>query len=71
MGTAGYTLDRGVIRAPRDREDPDGVPAPPLGDVVRLAPNHVCWAVNLADDLVVTQNGIIDHWVVAARGANT
>ncbi|MET3174074.1 UNVERIFIED_ORG: D-serine deaminase-like pyridoxal phosphate-dependent protein [Arthrobacter sp. UYCu721] len=50
---------------------PDGVPAPPRGDIVRIAPNHVCSAVNLADDLVVTKNGVIDHWVVAARGANT
>jgi len=51
---------------------PDSVPTPSRGDIVRIAPNHVCSAVNLADELVVTKNGIIiDQWVVAARGANT
>jgi len=52
---------------------PDGAP-PPLrrGDIVRVAPNHVCAAVNLADELVVARDGeVVDRWVVAARGANT
>jgi D-serine deaminase-like pyridoxal phosphate-dependent protein len=52
---------------------PDGAP-PPLrrGDVVRVAPNHVCAAVNLADELVAVRAGaVVDHWRVAARGANT
>jgi D-serine deaminase-like pyridoxal phosphate-dependent protein len=52
---------------------PDGAP-PPLrrGDVVRVAPNHVCAAVNLADELVVVRGGdVVDRWEVAARGANT
>ncbi|NMH76579.1 D-TA family PLP-dependent enzyme [Pseudonocardia xinjiangensis] len=42
------------------------------GDVVRVAPNHVCSAVNLADELVVLAQGIpVDRWPVAARNANT
>jgi D-serine deaminase-like pyridoxal phosphate-dependent protein len=52
---------------------PDGAP-PPLrrGDTVRVAPNHVCAAVNLADELVVVRAGeVVDRWAVAARGANT
>lgn len=44
---------------------------PGLGSRVRVVPNHVCNAVNLADALVVVQAGIVvDAWPVAARGAN-
>ncbi|WP_231978175.1 alanine racemase [Streptomyces sp. TLI_053] len=47
-----------------------GVPA--LGRVLTVVPNHVCTAVNLADELVVIEDGeVLDHWSVAARGANT
>lgn len=50
---------------------PAGAGAPPLGSVVAVAPNHVCATVNLVDELVVTQQGkVVDHWPVAARGAN-
>ena len=48
----------------------DTVPA--RGDVLRVAPNHVCATVNLADELVVVSEGReVDRWRVAARGANT
>ena len=51
---------------------PDGVTTPEWGSVLRVAPNHVCSAVNLANELLVAQNDeVIDSWVVAARGANT
>jgi D-serine deaminase-like pyridoxal phosphate-dependent protein len=44
---------------------------PELGSVVRIVPNHVCTAVNLADLLVVTAGGaVVDQWLVAARGRN-
>jgi D-serine deaminase-like pyridoxal phosphate-dependent protein len=50
---------------------PDGASLPELGSAVRLVPNHVCAAVNLADLLVVTADGaVVDHWLVAARGQN-
>ena len=50
---------------------PDDGPMPALGSVVRVAPNHVCAAVNLADELVVLQGGnVVDTWQVAARGRN-
>jgi D-serine deaminase-like pyridoxal phosphate-dependent protein len=46
-------------------------PLPELGSLVRVAPNHVCAAVNLADVLVVTADGaVVDEWQVAARGRN-
>ena len=46
--------------------------APAVGERVRVAPNHVCTAVNLADELVVVDGGVeVDRWPVAARGANT
>ncbi len=49
-----------------------GSPQPALGEVVRMIPNHVCAAVNLADELVVVSAGaVVDRWAVAARGANT
>ncbi|MBU2664877.1 alanine racemase [Actinoplanes bogorensis] len=50
-----------------------GDEAPPArGDILRVAPNHVCNTVNLADDLIVFSGGEpVDRWRVAARGANT
>ncbi|WP_374454500.1 alanine racemase [Nocardioides sp.] len=39
----------------------------PRGTRVRVVPNHVCTAVNLADELVVADG----TWRVDARGANT
>ncbi|MFC4068767.1 alanine racemase [Actinoplanes subglobosus] len=51
---------------------PDGAPLPSLGDTLRIVPNHVCAAVNLADELIVLSGGDqVDVWPVAARGANT
>jgi D-serine deaminase-like pyridoxal phosphate-dependent protein len=45
---------------------------PDLGSTVAVVPNHVCNAVNLADELLVTNAGeVVDRWAVAARGANT
>jgi D-serine deaminase-like pyridoxal phosphate-dependent protein len=39
---------------------------------VRVVPNHVCTAVNLADELVVVSGvDVRERWPVAARGANT
>lgn len=50
----------------------DGSPPPEIGSRLRVVPNHVCNAVNLADSLLVAHNGaIVDRWQVAARGANT
>ncbi|GAA0621338.1 D-TA family PLP-dependent enzyme [Sporichthya brevicatena] len=47
-------------------------PPPELGEIVPVAPNHVCAAVNLAAELVVCRDGVVvDTWPVAARGANT
>jgi D-serine deaminase-like pyridoxal phosphate-dependent protein len=44
---------------------------PVVGDVVRVAPNHVCATVNLADELTVVADGEqVDTWRVAARGLN-
>jgi D-serine deaminase-like pyridoxal phosphate-dependent protein len=49
----------------------EGAPLPELGSLVRVAPNHVCAAVNLADLLVLTAGGAVqDEWQVAARGRN-
>ncbi|WP_034262848.1 alanine racemase [Actinospica robiniae] len=45
--------------------------SPRLGDRVTVIPNHVCNAVNLADELLVVRDGrVVDRWPVAARGAN-
>ena len=46
----------------------DASPVPEPGTRVRVVPNHVCAAVNLADELVLTDG---TTWPVAARGANT
>jgi D-serine deaminase-like pyridoxal phosphate-dependent protein len=46
-------------------------PLPELGSLVRVTPNHVCAAVNLADVLIVTARGaVVDQWRIAARGRN-
>lgn len=51
---------------------PEGTPAPALGTVLALVPNHVCTPVNLADELLIARGGVeLDRWRVAARGANT
>jgi D-serine deaminase-like pyridoxal phosphate-dependent protein len=46
----------------------NGSPPPPLGRRLRVVPNHVCSAVNLADELVLTTGEV---WPVSARGANS
>lgn len=49
----------------------DDSPGPHVGERVRVVPNHVCNAVNLADELLVVGAGhVLDRWRVAARGAN-
>jgi D-serine deaminase-like pyridoxal phosphate-dependent protein len=48
-----------------------GRPAPRVGDIVQVIPNHVCTAVNLVDELIVTSCGaVVDRWRVRARGRN-
>lgn len=45
---------------------------PALGERVRIAPNHVCAAINLADELIVERAADeVAVWRVDARGANT
>ena len=45
--------------------------SPGLGEVVAVVPNHVCTAVNLVPELLVTDQGrVVDRWPVAARAAN-
>ena len=50
--------------------DLDGAPLPPLGSRVSVVPNHVCAAVNLADELWVDEAGGLRPWPVSARGCN-
>jgi D-serine deaminase-like pyridoxal phosphate-dependent protein len=51
---------------------PSDDPLPALGSRVRVVPNHVCVAVNLVDDVVVTSKGeVVDRWAVAAQGRNS
>jgi D-serine deaminase-like pyridoxal phosphate-dependent protein len=59
-----------VVVDPCRRSRPDhGVDG---GTRLRVVPNHVCAAVNLADELVVVSGGgVVDRWAVAARNANT
>ncbi len=50
---------------------PEGEPTPDIGSVLRVVPNHVCSAVNLTDELVIsTGNAVTDRWQVVARGRN-
>ncbi len=48
---------------------PPGAPAPRLGEVVAIVPNHVCPVVEQFDEFVVSRRGrLIDRWPVDARG---
>ncbi|HEX7737497.1 MAG TPA: alanine racemase [Ktedonobacteraceae bacterium] len=43
--------------------------SPTIGDKLVFFPNHVCTSVNLSDELVVVEQGIVQEiWPVAARG---
>ena len=49
-----------------------GSAGPGLGEAVAVVPNHVCTAVNLADELLIMRDGrVVDAWPVMARGANS
>jgi D-serine deaminase-like pyridoxal phosphate-dependent protein len=48
---------------------PAGTPAPRLGEIVSIVPNHVCPVVDLFDTFVAIRAGaIVGHWPVDARG---
>jgi D-serine deaminase-like pyridoxal phosphate-dependent protein len=48
---------------------PDGVARPRIGEVVAIAPNHVCPVINLFDQLLVHRDGqVVGRWPVDARG---
>ncbi|HEY7591245.1 MAG TPA: alanine racemase [Candidatus Limnocylindrales bacterium] len=68
---AGYpkaTIDRladyhGMTRIP------PGSPAPALGEVVAVLPNHICPVVDLYDSFVAVRGGsVVGRWPVDARG---
>jgi D-serine deaminase-like pyridoxal phosphate-dependent protein len=43
--------------------------APEIGEKLSFYPNHVCTAVNLSDEVLVVQDGVVkDVWSVVARG---
>ncbi|GAA1772763.1 D-TA family PLP-dependent enzyme [Nocardioides hankookensis] len=48
-----------------------GAALPALGSQVGVVPNHVCAAVNLADDLWADDGSSLVRWPVAARGRNS
>jgi D-serine deaminase-like pyridoxal phosphate-dependent protein len=53
----------GVVRVPA------GTPAPRLGELIAIVPNHICPVVDLRDGFTVTRNGaVVGTWPVAARG---
>ncbi|MBG0740771.1 alanine racemase [Paeniglutamicibacter antarcticus] len=53
-------------------EFPENTVLPTPGELIRVVPNHVCAAVNLADELSVMVDGAVaDTWRVAARGRNS
>ena len=48
---------------------PDGAARPALGEVVAIAPNHVCPVIDLFDAFwVVAEDGSAERWPVDARG---
>ncbi|WP_273689334.1 alanine racemase [Ketogulonicigenium vulgare] len=58
------TEEHGIVRI-----DP-ALPAPKIGEKIRIIPNHVCPVSNLHDTIsVVRGDGVQDIWQVSARGA--
>jgi D-serine deaminase-like pyridoxal phosphate-dependent protein len=52
-------------------ELPPSAARPSVGEIVWIAPNHVCPVVNLVDEYVIAQGGrVVDRWPVDARGRN-
>jgi D-serine deaminase-like pyridoxal phosphate-dependent protein len=50
---------------------PAGAARPAVGTIVWVVPNHVCPVVNLVDEFVVAQGGLVEgRWPVDARGRN-
>jgi D-serine deaminase-like pyridoxal phosphate-dependent protein len=48
---------------------PPGTPGPHLGEVVAVAPNHICPVVDLFDEFTVVRSGRLEgRWPVDARG---
>lgn len=48
---------------------PEGVRRPAVGEVLAIAPNHVCPVVNLFDEMIVHEAGRpVGRWPVDARG---
>jgi D-serine deaminase-like pyridoxal phosphate-dependent protein len=48
---------------------PPGTPAPRLGEVVAIVPNHCCPVIDLRDTFLVMRDGVIaGTWSVDARG---
>jgi D-serine deaminase-like pyridoxal phosphate-dependent protein len=53
----------GIVRIP------GGTPAPTIGAVVAIIPNHICPVVDLRDAFTVTRSGrTVGTWPVEARG---
>ncbi|MBS1860350.1 MAG: alanine racemase [Actinobacteria bacterium] len=47
---------------------PEGAPAPSLGDVVAVIPNHVCTVAHLADQLILVEAGKVQaRWPIDGR----
>lgn len=43
--------------------------APEVGEKLLFYPNHVCTSVNLSDELLIVQDGVVEQvWQIAARG---
>jgi D-serine deaminase-like pyridoxal phosphate-dependent protein len=48
---------------------PDGTPRPRLGEIVAVAPNHICPVIDLFDAFwIVGVDGTTERWPVDARG---
>jgi D-serine deaminase-like pyridoxal phosphate-dependent protein len=61
----GMTEEHGFVRLGPGVE-------PAIGERLRIVPNHVCTAVNLADELIGVRNGRVEVvWPVLARGRRT
>jgi D-serine deaminase-like pyridoxal phosphate-dependent protein len=61
----GLTEEHGLVRLGPGVE-------PVIGERLRFVPNHVCTAINLADEVIGVRNGqVVVVWPVLARGKRT
>lgn len=72
VGVISQLSEHHAVVSVDDGEVDEGTPLPAIGQRMAVIPNHVCAAINLADEMVIVAEGTaVGRWPVAARGRNS